>query len=63
MVEFAINASVLETTGYAPFKLNNGYMPSMIKELHSDKVIHKGIRDFAQTALTNLANAHDTIIE
>ncbi|KAG6887583.1 hypothetical protein C0992_011684 [Termitomyces sp. T32_za158] len=43
LVEFAINASVSETMGYAPFELNNGYMPSMIKELHADKVIHCGI--------------------
>ncbi|KAG6880817.1 hypothetical protein C0993_004219 [Termitomyces sp. T159_Od127] len=35
----------------------------MIKELRTDKVIHRGIKDFAQTALTNLANAHDAIIE
>ncbi|KAG6892742.1 hypothetical protein C0992_012768 [Termitomyces sp. T32_za158] len=63
MVEFTINASVSETTGYAPFELNSGHMPSMIKELRTDKVIHRGIKDFAQNALTNLANAHDAIIE
>ncbi len=33
MTEFAINASVSKTTGYAPFELNGGYMPSMIKEI------------------------------
>ena len=27
MVEFAINSSINATTGYAPFKLNHGYMP------------------------------------
>ena len=27
MVEFAINSSINPTTGYAPFKLNYGYMP------------------------------------
>ncbi|KAG6887014.1 hypothetical protein C0995_002395 [Termitomyces sp. Mi166 len=63
MVEFAINASMSETTEYALFELNSGYMPSMIKELRSDEVIHKGIKDFMQTALTNLANAHDAIIK
>ena len=26
MVEFAINTSINATTGYAPFKLNHGYM-------------------------------------
>ena len=27
MVEFAINSSINATMGYAPFKLNHGYMP------------------------------------
>ena len=27
MVEFALNSSVSATTGFAPFKLNQGYMP------------------------------------
>ncbi|KAG6876922.1 hypothetical protein C0993_012068 [Termitomyces sp. T159_Od127] len=49
--------------GYAPFELNNGYMPSMIKELHTDKVIHHGIKDFAQNALMNLASTHDAFIK
>lgn len=63
MTEFAINASISSTTGYAPFELNGGYMPSMIKEIRDDDVITKGIKDFAKTALQNLAEAHDTIIE
>ena len=63
MTEFAINASVSQTTKYAPFELNGGYMPSMIKELRSDKIIPKGIKAFGDQALQNLAEAHDTIIE
>ena len=38
-------------------------MPSMIKEIRSDDVIPKGIKDFAEQALQNLADAHDAIIE
>ena len=63
MTEFAINASVSGTTGYAPFELNGGYMPSMIREIRSNGVIAKGVKDFAQQALMNLAEAHDAIIE
>jgi hypothetical protein len=63
MTEFTINASVSETTKYAPFKLNGGHMPSMIKELRSDEVIPKGIKAFVDQALQNLAEAHDLIIE
>ena len=35
----------------------------MIKELHVDNAIPKGIRAFTDQALQNLAEAHDTIIE
>ncbi|KAG6874968.1 hypothetical protein C0992_005749 [Termitomyces sp. T32_za158] len=62
MTEFAINASVSETTRYAPFELNGGYMPSMIREIRSDDVLHKGVKDFALQALENLASTHDAII-
>jgi hypothetical protein len=63
MVEFAINSSVAETTGYAPFELNGGYMPSMIREMRSDENVAPGIKAFAQSALQKLADAHDAIIE
>ena len=63
MMEFAINASVSGMTKYAPFELNGGYMPSMIKELRTDEVIPKGIKAFTNQALQNLAEAHDSIIE
>ncbi|RDB20552.1 Transposon Tf2-6 polyprotein [Hypsizygus marmoreus] len=63
LTEFAINASVSETTKYAPFELNGGHMPSMLREIRSDGVIPKGIKAFAERALQNLADAHDSIIE
>ena len=63
LTEFAINASMSGTTGYAPFDLNGGHMPSMIKEIHKDMAIPKGIHTFVQTVLQNLAEAHDSIIE
>ena len=63
LTKFAINSSVSTMTGYAPFELNGGYMPSMMKEFRSNKTTTKGIRDFAAIALQNLADAHDTIIK
>ena len=63
MVEFAINSSVSDTTGYAPFELNGGYMPSMIKEIRNDETFAQGVKTFALTALHNIADAHDAIIE
>jgi len=63
LTEFVINASIAETTKFAPFELNGGYMPSMMKEIHSDEAILRGIRSFTEDALQNLADAHDAIIE
>ena len=63
LTEFVINASISATTGYALFELNGGHMPSMIREIRSEKVILRGIKDFASQALQNLADAHDAIIE
>jgi hypothetical protein len=63
MVEFAINSSISESTGYAPFELSGGYMPSMIKEIRTDETFALGVRSFAAMALENLADAHDAIIE
>jgi len=63
MTEFAINASIAETTKFTPFELNRGYMPSMLKEICLDGAISVGIRAFAEAALQNLADAHDSIIK
>jgi len=63
LMEFTINASISVTMSYAPFELNGGHIPSMIKEIHSDKIIPKGIKDFANQALQNLADTNNAIIE
>jgi len=43
LTEFAINASIAETMKFVPFELNGGYMPSMLKEIHSENAIPRGI--------------------
>ena len=63
MVEFAINSSISATMGYSPFELNYGYTPSMIQEIRRKEAIAKGIKIITATALQNLAEAHDAIIE
>jgi len=63
MTEFAINASIAETTKFAPFELNGGYMPSMLKEIQSDDIIPKCIKSFMEAVLQNLVDVHDAIIE
>jgi hypothetical protein len=63
MVEFAINSSVSASTRYAPFKLNYGYMPQIMKEFRKPKTTSRGIQEFTSQALKNVAAAHDVIIE
>lgn len=46
MVEFTINSSVSSSTGYAPFKLNYGYMLQMLKEFQNGNTTAKGIMKF-----------------
>ncbi|KXN88539.1 hypothetical protein AN958_07175 [Leucoagaricus sp. SymC.cos] len=63
LTEFAINSSISASTGYAPFKLNGGYMPSMIKEVRGNNLPPQGIKKFTKAVLANMAAAHDAIIK
>jgi hypothetical protein len=62
MMEFAINASISESTGFALFELDGAYMPRMIRQLPESNTALPGVRTFAQQALQNLAAVHDAII-
>lgn len=62
LVEFAINSSINETTGYAPFELVHGYMPRMLREVRYTHEAPPGVRAFAVQAMQNLYDAHDAII-
>ncbi len=62
LTEFAINSSVSATTGYAPFKLNYGYLPRTIASIQMDTPF-AGVKASAERARDNLMIAHDTIIE
>ena len=61
MVEFALNSSVSATTGFTPFKLNQGYMPQ-IGMLTSFDTTFKGVKQFAFQVKWDLMAAHDAII-
>jgi hypothetical protein len=63
MLEFAINSSINQSTGFAPFELDGGYMPSMIREYRVTPSVPPGVCEFADKALQNLMDAHDSIIE
>ncbi len=61
-MEFAINSSISQTTQFAPFKLNGGYLPSMMKEYMGTAATPPSMCNFAMQALANIAKAHDSII-
>lgn len=62
MVEFAINSAISSSTGFAPFELNYGFMPTITRSLPMGDSM-PGVRQFAQRAIDNLTIAHDAIIE
>lgn len=63
MVEFAINSSENKSTGYAPFELNYGYIPTLRGLLDRVPVSLKpGVRHYAERAQSYLLAAHDAII-
>ena len=61
MVEFALNSSVSATMGFAPFELNQVYMPQ-IRMPTSFDITFKGVKQFALQAKWDLMAAHDAII-
>lgn len=61
MVEYALNSAASSTTGLAPFEVAQGYLPRMTRSIPSGDL--PGVSQFAQTALDNLEQAHDAIIE
>ena len=57
-----MNSNVSLTTGFAPFELNQGYMPRTGIPTTVDTHF-RGVKQFAEQARLNLLAAHDAIIE
>jgi len=63
MVEFAINSAENKSTGYAPFELNYGYIPTLKGLIDRVPTLFKpGVRHYAERAQSCLVAAHDAII-
>ena len=61
MVEFALNSNVSAITRFAPFELNQGYLPQIgMLTLFDTKF--KGVKQFALQVKWDLMVAHDAII-
>jgi hypothetical protein len=63
MTEFAINSSISSSTGFAPFELNCGFMPTIIGGITPFENAKPGVKRFINQAIRNLEMAHDTIIQ
>src|ERR1700720_596541 len=63
IVEFAINSNISSSMGFAPFKLNYGYLPTFISGITGTENAKPGGHKFINQAINNLEEAHDTIIE
>ena len=61
MVEFVLNSSVSATTGFAPFELNQGYMPQIGMPTSFDTTF-KGVKQFMLQVKWDLMAAHNAII-
>ena len=59
-VEFAINSSINESTGFAPFELMYGYIPQMIQSVGKSQ--YAGVLDYAEYARDMIIQAHDVLI-
>src|SRR6202790_3052198 len=63
MTKFAINSNTSSSARFAPFELNCGYMPTIIKGITPFKNTKPGIKRFINQAINNLEMAHDAIIQ
>ena len=63
LAEFALNSSISSLTGFAPFELNYGFLPTFIGGISPTDEAKPGIKRFMTHALNNLEMAHDAIIE
>jgi len=63
LIKFVINASIGNAMGLAPFEINYGYMPTMMKEMRAMERTPQGVKIFAQNALKNMILVHNALIK
>jgi len=63
MVEFTLNSTISTSSGFAPFELSYGYVPSINPGIIPELSAVPGVKYFIACALRNLLHTHDAIIE
>ena len=63
MTEFAINSNISSLTGFMPFELNYGFLPTFIGGISPTEVAKPGIKRFLNQAISNLEMVHNAIID
>ena len=63
MVEFTLNSAISTSSGFAPFELSYGYVPSINPGIIPESSAVPGVKYFVARALRNLLHAHNAIIE
>ena len=61
-IQFTINSARSESTGYAPFFLNNGRMLRAMAWNSASSTKYSSMREFAQKKKLALITAHDSIM-
>ena len=54
IVELAINSNISNSTGFALFKLNYGYLPTFISGITPTENTNPGVHKFINQAINNL---------
>jgi hypothetical protein len=62
LTEFAINSSISESTGFAPFELNYTRMPEMMGHIDKNLGENDGVTKFVEQAIQNVHDAFDSIL-
>jgi hypothetical protein len=60
-VEFALNSSINELTGFVPFELMYGYIPKTIQTIGESEFAE--VQDFADNVRDLVIQAHNALIE
>jgi hypothetical protein len=57
------NSNISSLTGFAPFELNYGFMPTLLGGITPMEKAKPGVKQFVTQALSNLEIAHNAILE